>query len=71
MLPEQRIKLFEQLSDKNEEALGGYIYTLYDLGMFSTADEILDNSQPGEYIYFKAYRSLKECNKNYDISLFV
>lgn len=71
MVPEQRIKLFELLSDKCEEAMGGYLYTLYDLEMLSPADEILDNSQPDEYIYFKAYRALKECNKNYDISLFV
>ncbi len=71
MVPEQRIKLFELLSDKCEEAMGGYLYTLYDLEMLSPADEILDNSQPDEYVYFKAYRALKECNKNYDISLFV
>lgn len=71
MVPEQRIKLFELLSDKCEEAMGGYLYTLYDLEMLSPADEILDNSQPEEYVYFKAYRALKECNKNYDISLFV
>lgn len=71
MVPEQRIKLFELLSDKTEEAVGGYLYTLYDLEMLSPADEILDNSQPGEYMYFKAYRALRECNKKYDISLFV
>ncbi|WP_345991518.1 hypothetical protein [Sulfurimonas sp. HSL-1716] len=71
MVPEQRIRLFELLSDKSEEAMGGYLYTLYDLEMLSPADEILDNSQPDEYMYFKAYRALKECNKNYDISLFV
>lgn len=71
MVPEQRIKLFELLSEKSEEAVGGYLYTLYDLEMLHLADEILDNSQPDEYLYFKAYRSLKECNKKFDISLFV
>ena len=71
MIPEQRMRLFEMLSEKCEEAVGGYLYTLYDLEVLAPADDILDNSQPDEYIYFKAYRALKECNKNYDISLFV
>jgi hypothetical protein len=71
MIPEQRIKLFELLSEKDEDAMGGYLYTLFDLEMFSPVDEILENSQPNEFLKFKAYRSLKECNKNYNINLFV
>ncbi len=71
MLPDQRMKLFEVLSDHNEEAMGGYLYTLFDLEMIAPADEILENSQPNEFVYFKAYRALKECNKPYNISLFV
>lgn len=71
MLPDQRMKLFEVLSEHNEEAMGGYLYTLFDLEMIAPADEILENSQPNEFVYFKAYRALKECNKPYNISLFV
>lgn len=71
MLPEQRMKLFETLSEDKEEAMPAYLYTLFDLEMLSPADEILENSQPDEFIYFKAYRSLKECNKHYSIELFV
>ena len=71
MIPEQRIKLFELLSEKDDEATGAYLYTLYDLEMQYHANEILANTQANEYLNFKAYRALKECNRHYDISLFV
>ena len=71
MVPDQRIKLFETLSEKKEEAMDAYLFTLFDLEMLSPADDILDNTQPDEYLNFKAYRALKECNKNYNIQLFI
>ena len=71
MIPEQRIKLFETLSSEKEEAMSAYIFTLFDLEMLAPADEILDNSQPEEFLKFKAYRALKECNKHFNINLFV
>jgi hypothetical protein len=71
MIPEQRMRLFEMLSEKNEDAVGAYLFTLFDLEMLAPADEILDNSQNGEFEKFKAYRALKECNKNFNIELFV
>ena len=71
MIPEQRIKLFETLSGEKEEAMSAYIFTLFDLEMLAPADEILDNSQPEEFLKFKSYRALKECNKHFNINLFV
>ena len=71
MIPEQRIKLFETLSEKKEEAMDAYLFTLFDLEMLAPADEILENTQADEYLNFKAYRALKDCNKNYNIKLFV
>jgi hypothetical protein len=71
MLPEERMKLFENLSEKDEKAVAAYLYTLFDLEMLSPADEILDNSQPNEYEAFKAYRALKKCNQNFSLSLFI
>jgi len=71
MLPEQRIKLFETLSEQNEEAISAYLFTLFDLEMLAPADEILENSQADEYLKFKSYRALKECNKHFNIKLFV
>ncbi len=71
MLPDERIKLFKLLSDDNDIATPAYLYTLFDLEMISPAEEILENSQPDEYIYFKAYKALKDCNKNFGIELFI
>ena len=71
MIPEQRIKLFETLSDTSDKAMDAYLYTLYDLEMMAPADAILELSQADEYLNFKAYRALKECNKNFNIKLFV
>lgn len=71
MIPEQRIKLFETLSLEKEEVMSAVLYTLFDLEMLAPADEILDNSQPNEFLKFKSYRALKECNKNFNINLFV
>lgn len=71
MIPEQRIKLFELLSEKREEIVDAYLFTLFDLEMLAPANAILDNSQPDEYQNFKAYRALKETNQNFSIYLFV
>ncbi|MBU0721609.1 hypothetical protein KJ877_09730 [bacterium] len=71
MIPEQRMKLFETLSESKEEVMDAYLYTLFDLEMFDPIDEILLDSQPDEYLNFKAYRALKECNKHFNINLFI
>jgi len=71
MLPEQRIKLFETLSNENEIIMEAYLFTLFDLEMLAPAKDILDNSQANEYIYFKVYSSLRECGKHFDINLFI
>lgn len=71
MLPEQRIKLFETLSNENDAATEAYLFTLFDLEMLTSAKEILDISQPNEYAHFKAYSSLRECGKHFDINLFI
>ncbi len=71
MIPEQRIRLLEMLSENNDDAMEGYLYTLYDLQMIDTADEILINTSKDDYLIFKAYRDLKRANKHYDIALFL
>ena len=71
VMPEVRLKLFEILSEKDDEATPAYLYTAFDLEMMDLADEILDSSQPDEYKNFRAYKALKECNKNYNIDLFI
>jgi len=71
MLPEQRIRLFEAVSEHNDDAMKAYLYTLYDLQMIDTANEILNNTAKEDYLVFKAYRDLKAANKHYDIALFL
>lgn len=71
MLPEQRIRLFETISEKCDDAMEGYLFTLYDLQMIDTANEILNNTAHGDYQIFKAYRDLKRANKHYDIAIFL
>jgi hypothetical protein len=71
MLPEQRIRLLEMLSEHNDEAMEGYLYTLYDLQMIDTANEVLNNTANNDYQIFKAYRDLKRANKHYDIRIFL
>lgn len=71
MIPEQRMRLFETISDFNDDAMEAYLFTLFDLEMLAPADAILEISQPDEYQNFKAYRALKECNQHFHINLFV
>ena len=71
MIPEQRMRLFETISDTKDEAMDSYLFTLFDLEMMAPADAILEISQTDEYLNFKAYRALKECNKNFNINLFI
>ena len=70
MIPEYRIKLFETISDDKEEAMDAYLFTLFDLEMMAPADAILEISQSDEFLNFKAYRALKDCNQNFNIKLF-
>ncbi|MGD9968985.1 MAG: hypothetical protein AB7S65_00890 [Sulfuricurvum sp.] len=70
MLPDQRMRLFESISEKTDDAMEGYLYTLYDLQMNETANEILNNTAKEDYQIFKAYRDLKNANRHYDIAIF-
>jgi hypothetical protein len=70
MLPEQRISVFEKLSDADEKALDGYLFTLFDLEMVEKANELLHITAESEYVLFKAYADLKGCNRHYDVKRF-
>jgi len=71
MMPENRLKFFETLSEKDDKATEAYLYTAFDLEMIELADEILEASPPDEYKNFRAYKALKECNKNFNIDIFI
>lgn len=71
MIPEQRMKLFEILSETREDAIEARMFTLFDLEMLAPANDLLQNTQDDEYLNFKAYSALKECGKNFNINLFI
>ena len=71
MVPDQRIKLFEMLSESNDVATRAYLYTLLDVEMIEKSKEILDSALPEEYVEFRAYLSLRGHNKNYSIEIFI
>lgn len=71
MIPDQRIKLFDTLSSSDDNKMEAYLFTLFDLEMIDPALEILQSSQDNEYVQFKAYSSLRECGKHFDINLFI
>ncbi len=71
MMPENRLRIFELLSEKDDKATEAYLYTAFDLEMIELADEILEASPPEEYKNFRAYKALKECNKNFNIDIFI
>lgn len=71
MIPEQRIKLFEMISENNDKAMKAYLFTLFDLEMVDVAKNLIEHTHKDEYMKFKAYLALKECNKNFNINLFL
>lgn len=71
MLPEQRMKLFEMLSNDDEAAMEAYLFTLFDLEMLTSAKEVLDAFASDEYARFRAYSSLRASGKHFDINLFI
>ena len=71
LAPDERLKLFEILKDKDDKSEGAYLYTLLDLEMIDKAKEFLETVQEGEHENFKAYLDLKECGRNYPLELFI
>lgn len=71
MIPEQRIQLFQELADKDEEAQDAYFFTLLDLEMIDKAKECLESVPRDDALKFRAYLALKESGYNFNINLFI
>ncbi len=69
--PDERLKLFGKLKEKDEKSEAAYLYTLLDLEMIEKAKEFLETTAEDELLNFKAYLELKECGKNYPLEMFV
>ena len=70
-LPEDRLKLFEELKNINEKSQNAYFYTLLDLEMIQKATEELENFEENEFLAIRAFLELKKCGKNYNLELFL
>ena len=70
MMPQQRMDLFERLSNDDDNAMAAHIFTLYDLEVIEEANNLLDAARDDEYLQFRAYKALKDAGKNYSIHLF-
>ncbi len=71
MAPDDRLRFFELLKEKDERSEAGYLYTLLDLEMVDKAREFLETTNEEEFQNFKAYLDLKDCGKNYSLELFI
>ncbi len=70
MAPDDRLRFFELLKEKDERSEAGYVYTLLDLEMVDKARDFLETTNEEELQNFKAYLELKDCGKNYPLDLF-
>ena len=70
--PDALIALFEKLyNTKGSIAADAYLYVLYDLQMIDKIKEILDNSDPDEFVKFKTVIFLRDHGKSIDIDKFL
>jgi hypothetical protein len=67
MVPDQLIKLFEDLSSENEEAAEAFLHVLFEYEMLDNVREILANSSKTEYLPYKALLDLKDTGKHYTL----
>ncbi|BCD65851.1 hypothetical protein NitYY0826_C0783 [Nitratiruptor sp. YY08-26] len=68
--PDERLKFFGKLKEKDEKSEAAYLYTLLDLEMIEKAKKFLETTAENELLNFKAYLELKECGKNYPLEMF-
>ena len=67
MLPDQIIKLMEDLSNENEEAMEAYLYVLFEYEMIDEVRSILSASEANDYKSYKALLDLKDAGKHYNL----
>jgi len=64
MSPDQILKLYEDIAHYDEEYTTAYLFVLAEYEMIDKMRDILTNSNPDEYIPFKALVDLKDAGKN-------
>lgn len=67
MLPDDLLKIFEEISNTNEQALDSYLYVLFEYEMIDTIRDIFNSSAQDELLPYKALLELKDAGKNYTL----
>ena len=67
--PHELLALFEKLVRQDDKAFKAYIFTLIEFEMLDKANELLQDTQRGEYLDFKAFLDLRKAGKHYPIEL--
>jgi hypothetical protein len=67
--PHELLAFFEKLVGRDEKAFKAYVFTLLEFEMLDRANELLQDTQHGEYLEFKAYLDLRKSGKHYPIDL--
>ncbi|WP_353663027.1 hypothetical protein [Hydrogenimonas sp. SS33] len=67
--PHELLAFFEKLAGKDEKAFKAYLFTLIEFEMLDKANELMQDTQRGEYLDFKAYLDLRKAGKHYPIDL--
>ena len=71
LIPEERMKLFDTLSDEEFEVSEALLYTLLDLEMIDMARELLDNYEEKDFPKYRAFIALKDSGYSCNIDLIV
>jgi len=67
MLPDDLLKIFEEISNTNELALDSYLYVLFEYEMIDMIRDIFASSAQDELLPYKALLDLKDSGKQYTL----
>lgn len=65
--PDELIKMFETISNENEEALDAYLVILFEFEMIDQIREILSGYKENELLTYRALLDLKDSGKQYSL----
>jgi len=67
MLPDDLLKIFEEISNTNELALDSYLYVLFEYEMLDAIRDIFASTAQDELLPYKALLDLKDSGKQYTL----
>jgi len=67
MLPDDLLKIFEEISATNDLALDSYLYVLFEYEMIDNIRDIFASSAQNELLPYKALLDLKDSGKQYTL----